>query len=509
MSIRGGKERGFSLVELLLALVIVSMLSGVVFSIIMNTTSLNARTSLRSEAASLAFKKIQDYINLSYDNIPVGDNIVNYEVEDFSTEAESLKLANAEAKVYIEPESQVSGSTSSTTNYTQTISADAAFVDGSEIDAVDFDDATGFHWRPTRIRDGNYTNYTYNADSPGPDNKPLPSIDLGSARVVNNVRITWWSCLYGATNLRIEAKNSSPTSNSGWTTIVSGLNDGGAPCATNKTQTIDVSSNTTAFRHWRIFVVDGTHSSWNVISEFEAFSAGVPGDIVEQHGSDASASPGALFFSSSQLEMSRDGTRGNQSVGIIFENLEPAQDSTITNAYLQFTSDSAESGSVTLRVVAADVDNASVWSGNYAVDNAVDGNGADGSVGTTAVVTWNPPAWSSGEVGADTRVDVSSIIQELVDRAGWVSGNDAAIVVQYISGAGRRVAERTPQPQLVLNWSETVTVPSGGGYIDADADGDVDNPTLLRATSVIEYDAFGERHRVEYSTFIRKFGVSD
>lgn len=509
MSIRGGKQGGFSLVELLLALVIVSMLSGVVYSIILNTTSLNARTSLRSEAAALAFKKIQDYINLSYDNIPIGDTVTNYEVEDYSAEAEALKLNNADAKIYIEPESVVSGSTSNTTSYTQTISADAAFIDGSEIDADDFDDATGIHWRPTRIRDGNYTNYTYNADSPGPDNKPLPSIDLGSAQVVNNVRITWWSCLYGANNLRIEAKNSSPNSNSGWTTIVSGLNDGGAPCATNKTQTIDVSSNTVAYRHWRIFIVDGTHSSWNVVSEFEAFSAGIPGDIVEQHGSDATVSPGALFFSSSSLEMSLDGTRGNQSLGMIFEGLEPEPSSTITSAYIQFTADAADSGAVTLRVIAADVDNATAWSGSYAVDNAVDGNASDGSVGTTAVVSWTPPAWSAGEAGLDTRVDITSIIQELVDRAGWSTNNDVAIVVQYVSGAGRRVAERTPQPQLILDWSETVVTPSGGGYIDLDNDGDVDNPTLLRATSVIEYDAFGDRHRVEYSTFIRKFGVSD
>jgi prepilin-type N-terminal cleavage/methylation domain-containing protein len=65
-------QSGFSMVEVLVSLALVSMLISVIYVIVINSTSLNARTTLRAEAGSLAFKKIQDYINLGYDNIPIG-----------------------------------------------------------------------------------------------------------------------------------------------------------------------------------------------------------------------------------------------------------------------------------------------------------------------------------------------------------------------------------------------------------------------------------------------------
>ena len=500
-------QGGFSVVEILVALVVVSMLAGVIINIVINGQSLNSKTNLRAEAGSLAFKKIQDYINLSYDNIPIGDDVSAYEVEDFSTEAEALKLNNAEAKVYIEPASVLpTGGGTSTTNFTQTIVADSAFVSGSEIQIAGngVDDATGDYWREWRISDDNFSNYTYNRYDPGADNLPTPSIDLETAQTLGTIRVTWWSCSYGANDFRIEGKNSNPNSNSGWSTVIDGLDDGGFPCAGNKSQDIDVSSNTTPYRYWRLYIVDATHSTWNVISELEAFSAGVPGDIVEQSGVD-----GSLDFSSSDLDMTQHSSNGQQSVGLIFDDIDTTQGASITDAYIEFTADESDSGGVTLLVTGVDRDNAVSWNGNYGVDNAVDNDGSDGSVGTTATTSWVPPAWTAGDKGTNTRVDVTAIVQEIVDRPGWAVDNDMAFAVQYVSGSDRRVAERSPEPELVINWSETVNNPTPGGYVDNDNDGDVDNPTLLRATAVVEYDAFGQRHRVEYATFIRKFGVSD
>jgi prepilin-type N-terminal cleavage/methylation domain-containing protein len=504
-------QKGFSMVEVLVALSLVSMLISVIYVIIINSTSLNAQTTLRAEAGSLAFKKIQDYINLGYDNIPIGDDAFSYEVEDFSAEAETARLANAQAKVYIEPESILTTATvTDTTNFTQTIAADAAFVSGSEINSVNEHDATGDYWQSRRIRDDNYTNYTYSAYAWNPNNMASPSIDLGSSQVVDTIRVNWYYCGYGADNFRIEAKNNSPNSNSGWTTIVSGLSDNGIPCSTgNNSQDIDVSSNTTPYRHWRLYIIDAEDEDLNVFSELEAFSAGVPGDIVEQQGADASDNPGELYFSSSDLELSEDGSRGQQSIGIIFDDVNVTQAATIDSAYIQFTSDEADSTPVNLLVTGVDRDTAQPWNGSFAVDNAVDNDGSDGSQGTTASTAWTPPSWSAGESGEDTRVDVTAIVQEIVDRVGWSAANDMAFAVQYVSGAGQRVAERDPSPQLVINWSQSTTTTSTGPFEDTDGDGDVDNPTLLRATAVIEYDSQGRRQRVEYATFIRKFGVSD
>ena len=59
---------------------------------------------------------------------------------------------------------------------------------------------------------------------------------------------------------------------------------------------------------------------------------------------------------------------------------------------------------------------------------------------TGASVAWAPPAWDVvGEAGADQRTpDLSAVVQEVVDRAGWARGN--ALVV-LVSGTGERVAE--------------------------------------------------------------------
>ncbi len=512
LKFNSGAEGGYSLIEVLISLTVVTLYLASLATIVQNGLDINGRTNQQAAASALAFQKVQDYVNLDFANIPVGDNLTNYLVENFSTEATAEKLANADAKLYVRPASTIQSGSSTTTAYSQTITADASYSAGSEIAVVDVDDATNDYWRITRISDDSYTNYTYNSDDPDPDNKAVPSIDLGSAQLVDTIRIEWWTCTYGADNFRIEAKNSSPNTNSGWTTIVSGLSDNNPTCNASDTnsQDIDVSSNTTPYRYWRMYVVDATHSDWNVISEFEAFSSDVPGDIVEQHGSDASSSPGDLSFSSTTLELAEDGARGHQSLGMIFNDIDVPQGATIDSAYIEFQSNEDQSGVVSLEVQGVDRDNAAAWSGSYAVDNAVDTNAADGSIGTAATTSWTPPAWSSGEKGDDTRVSVTTIVKEIVDRGGWAVDNDMAFAVQYVSGAGKRVARRDGSaPQLVINWSETTTTTATNLYVDLDADGDVDNPTLLRLHAVIEYDGYGSRRRVEYQTFIRQYGITD
>ena len=61
---------------------------------------------------------------------------------------------------------------------------------------------------------------------------------------------------------------------------------------------------------------------------------------------------------------------------------------------------------------------------------------------TTASVTW-----SSADLGADgltffSSPDISSVIQEIVNRAGWVSGNDLVILYNGGSDASRDFAVR-------------------------------------------------------------------
>ncbi len=53
---------------------------------------------------------------------------------------------------------------------------------------------------------------------------------------------------------------------------------------------------------------------------------------------------------------------------------------------------------------------------------------------------WSPVPWTTrGEAGPDQQTpDVASIIQEIVNRPGWSSGNSLVII---ITGTGERVAE--------------------------------------------------------------------
>ena len=490
------QQSGFTLAEVLVSLIIVSILLTAASSVVSTATVVNGKTSLRAEASELAFQKLQDYVNTDFGSIPIGDDVTSYEVEDFSSDPSVQSLANAVAKVYVEPESVVDASTTVVvTNYDETVDADPSFSTGSEITATGTIDPTGVSRREWRLIDNNYFNLVYNYYDSGSSNQELPAIDLGSAQTVDTIRINWYSCYYTSTNFRIEGSNNGST----WTTVSSGLSTtSSVGCSLgNYPEDYAVSG---SYRYWRIYNVTGQHPTWIALSEMEAYSA-ASGDVVEQQGPGGS-SPGALDFSSGDIDLTESTGEGQQSIGLRFKDVNVPQGTSIDNAYIQFTADESDSTSVNLLVQGVDTDDAVGWSGTSAVDNAISGGNA-----TTANTAWSPAAWSTGQAGAAQQVSVTAIVQEILSRGGWADGNSMAFGITYVSGSGRRVAEKTPNPQLVIEWSESETVPSGGSYIDADMDGDADNPTLLRVRVVIEYDSYGDRKQEEFETFIRQFGI--
>ena len=57
---------------------------------------------------------------------------------------------------------------------------------------------------------------------------------------------------------------------------------------------------------------------------------------------------------------------------------------------------------------------------------------------TTASMGWTPGAWAVGEAGTNQRTpDLAAIIQEVISRPAWVSGNALALI---ITGTGHRTA---------------------------------------------------------------------
>ena len=187
------------------------------------------------------------------------------------------------------------------------------------------------------------------------------------------------------------------------------------------------------------------------------------GDVVEERGADSDKNPGQLIFGNDDLEMSWDGSnKGHQHVGLRFRGLNAPQGSTVDDAYIQFTVDQTKfAGAVQLTVEGVDEDDSGQWSGY---------NDVSSSTKTTANTTWDPPNWNDvGESGEDERVDVTSIVQEIVDRGGWSAGNNISFAISYVQGSGIRTAEKGKNggnPELVVQWDSA----TGGGLAQNDGD---------------------------------------
>jgi hypothetical protein len=139
---------------------------------------------------------------------------------------------------------------------------------------------------------------------------------------------------------------------------------------------------------------------------------------------------GALSASSSDLEMMLDGTSPQRGVGVRFTNLTIPMGVSITNAWIQFKAKEAHTEATTLTVRAHAVDNAPAFATTSNVTSRTP---------TIAQTQWaNIPAWVIGAATTAQRTtDLKSVVQEIVSRPGWMSGNAMAFM---ITGTGRRVA---------------------------------------------------------------------
>jgi hypothetical protein len=168
--------------------------------------------------------------------------------------------------------------------------------------------------------------------------------------------------------------------------------------------------------------VEYTTSSVNIVESRVAASA----DDAEEN-----TATGKVNRGSSDLELVDQGALF-QLVGMRFNSLSIPQGATITNASIQFQADETHSGATNLMIE------------GEASDNALAFTNANANISsrtlTATSVEWTPAPWTTvGEAGSDQQTpDITSVIQEIVDRPGWSSGNSLAVI---ISGSGRRAAE--------------------------------------------------------------------
>lgn len=157
-------------------------------------------------------------------------------------------------------------------------------------------------------------------------------------------------------------------------------------------------------------------------------AVGTDGNTAEEYKSGVNA--GDVNITSSDLELGNEDDP--QLVGIRFPSVLIPQGSTITNAYITFTADEADSDSVTLSIYGEDIDDSPLFT--------TASTNVSSRTSTTATVSWASPA--SWTVGQEYQTpDISTVIEEIVGRVGWASGNALSILVDHVSGSGRRVAE--------------------------------------------------------------------
>lgn len=141
---------------------------------------------------------------------------------------------------------------------------------------------------------------------------------------------------------------------------------------------------------------------------------------------------------------------GNQqTVGLRFANLAIPPGAAIVRASIELQVDEVSTGSAVLLIAAEAADDAATF-------GTAPGDLTNRSR-TTAAVDWQPGEWLI--VGSLQRTaDFGPVVQEVVDRPGWASGNALVVIV---SGTGRRVAESydSTAPAAALLHVEFVTGP--------------------------------------------------
>lgn len=251
------------------------------------------------------------------------------------------------------------------------------------------------------------------------------------------------------------------------------------------------SAYTPSDNNWTPLCPGGTSSISTLSSGDEAFriagagGAGSPLTFqVSNNNDDAEerTSNGDMGLTSSDLELGRDGSN-SQEVGIRFRNVSIPQGATVVSAYIQFTVDESDTESTSVTIQIQDTGNAAQYSSS---DDDISSRSY-----TSGSVAWNNiPSWTSeGASGADQATpDLTSLVQEVVNRGDWASGNALAF---RITGTGQRTADShdgdsNSAPELVIELES-----NGGSAVATTWESAAFNVSCL-SNVLLEFDARSE-----------------
>jgi len=169
-----------------------------------------------------------------------------------------------------------------------------------------------------------------------------------------------------------------------------------------------------------------------------------------------------VSITSPDLELSADGTTVQQ-VGMRWNSISIPQGATISSAYIEFDprsqTGSTGAGSPTIVFRGQAADNAAAFT--------TGASNISSRTKTTASASWSPGTWTVGTLYQTG--DLSAVIQEIVNRPGWSSGNSLAIITDSgVANNFRRAnswnGNAATAPRLVVNYSCNAPLKQGRRY---------------------------------------------
>ena len=148
--------------------------------------------------------------------------------------------------------------------------------------------------------------------------------------------------------------------------------------------------------------------------------------VVNSNDGDAEeADGGGMALNNTRIELGQ-----MRYVGVRFANLTIPQGANVTEAYVQFRAADSNTENTDLTIYGEDTDDASTFgAGDSDISNRQQ---------TTASVTWNNvPNWTLNQ--SYSTPGIVPIIQEIVNRPSWSSGNAMALLLRSTNLNGKRI----------------------------------------------------------------------
>jgi len=157
-------------------------------------------------------------------------------------------------------------------------------------------------------------------------------------------------------------------------------------------------------------------------------------------------SSGSVSLSSSDLEMCSDG--GNPQIcAIRVSGVTIPSGATITTATFDLTANTSNTGSNSISIYGEDVDNSLAL--------ATTTNNISNRTLTSNYTDWIPGSSSSGI--EKTTTAFTRVVQEIIDRSGWTSGNAITFLFKNSGNTlefNSRSSNSSPEPVININYIE-------------------------------------------------------